>query len=214
MKVIVFDFDGVIVDSNRLKEEAFSKIFKGTDISPALVDEIQRENTGTRFDMLRDIFVKSGRSENEIARLVDEYAARFDETAQGGIVEQGMFSGAREILERLSGRYPLYLNSMTPQIALEKTVGHLGIGYCFRQLCGWPPVKEEHMKNIIVREDVTPREVVMVGDGEGDFAAARATGCMFIGVANEFNQWRGKDFPIIAGVHEFEDALQHLNIEI
>ncbi len=202
IRVIVFDFDGVIVDSNRLKQESLLSIFEGSGVKEDIVREVESRTQGTRFDILRDIFVRSGKNAEEVAALTDEYAKRFDDAVQRGIAEYGMIPGTREALAELGRSYALYVNSMTPQAALEKTISHLGIHSFFKRIYGWPPEKTENLKNIIAAEGRDSAEVMMVGDGEGDIEAAERCGCPFVGVANDFNQWKNKRFPLIRAIAE------------
>ncbi|MFY9463342.1 MAG: hypothetical protein WAP52_04120, partial [Candidatus Sungiibacteriota bacterium] len=77
IKTVVFDFDGVIVDSNALKDAAFFALFTDhPQVSEELVRDVHARNDGTRFDILRDIFVRAGTAQGEIEPLVQEYALR------------------------------------------------------------------------------------------------------------------------------------------
>ncbi|MBI2053174.1 MAG: HAD family hydrolase, partial [Candidatus Sungbacteria bacterium] len=202
LKVVVFDFDGVIVDSNRIKEDAFYRLFEGhPHISRELVADVLMRNVGTRFDILRDIFVRSGAQPDEITRLVDESAARFDAMVQERIATRGLAPGARETLEDLSKNICLYINSATPETALKATVEHLGIQGHFRAVHGAPPTKEENLRAIMAREGVEAGEVVVVGDGEGDMLSATACGTHFIAIDSGFYPWgENPAFPVVPSI--------------
>ncbi len=211
IKAVVFDFDGTLVDSNRLKNDAFVEIFSGDPhISEALVRDTLARNVGTRFDILRDIFVRLGAAPEEIEKSVARYADRFDERIQKGIQEKGLVAGAREVLERLSADRCLYINSATPQPALHAVVAQLSIARYFKAVHGVPPTKEENLREIIGREGVAPEEVAVVGDGESDRHAAHTCKTHFIGVVNDFNQWQGTAFPLVAGIREAEAIIQKI----
>lgn len=212
LKVVVFDFDGVIVDSNRGKENAFYRLFEGDPhISRELVADVLGHNVGTRFDVLRDIFVRSGAPAGEIARLVDESAARFDAMAQEWISARGLAPGASETLSDLSAKFCLYINSATPIAALQATVANLGIMNHFRAVHGAPPAKEENLRAIMAREGVEAKETVVIGDGEGDMLSAQACGTHFIAVDSGFYPWgRNPDFPVVSGIREAGTVLAKL----
>lgn len=205
IKVAVFDFDGVIVDSNRLKDEALFALFDGNPQVPeALVREVHNHNVGTRFDILRDVFVRAGMPSGEIGGLVREYGLRYDDVVQRGIAERGLAPGAKETLESLSSDRCLYINSATAHEPLRATVERLGIRPYFKDIFGMPPTKEENLCAILSREGVEPQETVVIGDGEGDWRAARACGARFIAVASGFHDWSSyaEGFPIISGIGE------------
>lgn len=207
IKTVVLDFDGVVVNSNRLKSEAFFRIFEGgTGVSRDVVADVLRRNVGTRFDILRDIFVRSGAPEAAIAGLVDEGAARFDALVQDEIVSRGLAPGAADALAALGEKFCLYVNSATPESALRTTVSRLGISDRFRGVHGMPPArdKEENMRAILAREGIAPEESVMVGDGIGDLRCARACGARFVAVASGFYDWKKEagGFPVAPGLRE------------
>lgn len=204
LKTVVFDFDGVIVDSNHGKENAFYRLFEGNPKVPRpLVADVLARNMGTRFDILRDIFVLAGLPADRIPELVREEGSRFDMLVQDWILKRGLAPGAEEVLPDLAGRFCLYINSATPEDALHMTVKHLGIGTHFRGIHGAPPTKEENLAAILAREGITGQEVVVVGDGEGDLRSARSCGAFFIAIASGFHPWgKDADFPVASDIRE------------
>src|SRR3989338_4533104 len=115
IKIIVFDFDGVLVDSNRLKQEAWFKVFKPEEASRELIRNILAEIKETRYDILREIFRRLGTPAEEIEPLVLSRAQRFNEFVQSGISSMGLNPGVREALSELKPKFRLYLNSATPR---------------------------------------------------------------------------------------------------
>ena len=211
IKVAVFDFDGVIVDSNELKEDAFFAMFAHhPQISEELVRDTRARNVGTRFDVLRDVFVRAGMPAGDIDGLVREYALRYDDFVQRGIVERGLAAGAKEALEALAADRCLYINSATAHQPLQTTVDRLGIRSYFKDIFGMPPTKEENLRGIMGREGVDPTEIVVIGDGEGDWYAAKAVGTHFIAVASGFHDWSQytDGFPIISAISETADIIK------
>ena len=190
IKVVVLDFDGVIVDSNALKERAFYDLFPGAGEVHALIKTVLSDNRyGTRLDILREILEGQGKRASEIEALVPVYAAQYNNRVQQGILEVGVSRDVRATLTRLSHRYRLYLNSGTYAPALSETVENLNIGHFFQKAYGRPPFKEENLREILTFEKAFSREVVVVGDGEEDYQSATALHCPFIAIANGFNDW-------------------------
>lgn len=214
IKVVVFDFDGTLADSNEFKEDAWSIVFKGDPrISQSLLEDVTAHNVGTRFDILRDLFVRSGVKTEEIERLVAEYAERYDAAVRGRIMERGLNRGAEETLSVLSRDRCLYINSATAHLPLAALAERLGIRRYFKDVLGMPPSKEENLRSILAREGVDSKEAVVVGDGENDYRAARACNARFIAVNSGFHDWSGYggDFPIISGIHQANDAIRNLS---
>ena len=214
IKVVVFDFDGVIVDSNALKDRALFTLFADHPrVTEELVRDVYLHNVGTRFDILRDVFVRAGTPAGEIEQRVREYALRYDDMVQRGIAERGLAAGARETLEALSADRCLYVNSATAHEPLQATVERLGIRPYFRDVFGMPPAKEKNLQAILGREGVDPGEAVVIGDGEGDWRSARACGTRFIAVASGFHDWNIYEdgFPVISAIREAREALTKMS---
>lgn len=206
-KVIVFDFDGVIVDSNGLKRDAWFSIFpQESGITRDEIRESVERVRETRYDIIRDIFRKRGKPEGEeLEALVKEYAMRFGDY----INQMKPMPGVLEMLPVLQGRFPLYINSATPVEPLRETVKSLGIASYFKDILGGKNSKETHLKIIIEKETIAPEELLFVGDGEDDREAARALGCRFLGVPNEFNNWgKRAGFPILPSFSMIESYLK------
>ena len=211
IKVITFDFDGVIVDSNHLKREAWFKLFpKKEKVSDALINNVLNRNLATRFEALRAIFTELGRSNGKIAGLVGEYAERYNGIVQGGIIELGLMPGVKEALVDLARHCALYLNSATPSDALSETVENLDLDRFFKGVFSVPPSKVSNLKKIMEIEGVKKREVVFVGDGESDYEAARACGISFVGIKNNFNNWDNTRFPLVLNIRTINEAIKCL----
>ena len=216
IKVIVFDFDGVLADSNKLKYDAFFDLFPGNEKVKAVVSDTLKDfqsKNKTRFEALKAIFVKLGEGESKVAGLVKTYSARYDTDVREKIASQGLFPGVSDMLEALCKKYNLYINSATPELALERTIDKLEIGHFFKGVYGRPIIgmtsvpnsKELNLERIMETEKVVGDEVLFVGDGEADREAAKAYNCHFIGVANDFNGWgKQESFKTIKSVAELK----------
>ena len=179
IKAVVLDFDGVIVDSNRLKRESFLALFPQTTEVVAIVGAILSQKwRQSRFEILRAA-VKGLNlaSEEEIEALVSDYALRYNEKVQRGIAEMGLIPGVGECLAALAEKYPLYLNSGTYEPALHESIERLGIARVFRLSYGGPAGKVENLKKIFAHRSIQAEETAFVGDGAEDRDAAQECGC-------------------------------------
>jgi phosphoglycolate phosphatase-like HAD superfamily hydrolase len=192
-KAIVFDFDGVLVShSEFFKEEGWKKVFApyASTYEPYFIEASSRFSfgkKGDRFDILRYVYerLRVDAIEDHIATG----AALFDSYVQERILNVGLAPGARDTLEILSTRFPLYVNSGTATIALQRSVKALDIDLYFKLVLGGPASKSENMHRVASLEETLPTHLLLIGDSRGDVVAAEETGCAFIGVANEWNTW-------------------------
>jgi phosphoglycolate phosphatase len=202
VKVLIFDFDGVIVDSNRLKRAAWDHVFSDQNITPRLVSEIVARNKGDRHDIVREILAAGGATGHDMDALVDQHSRRFNTLVQHGLLQMGVSPRSRHALVDLSEKYPLYINSATPQAALEETVARLRIGSLFAHVYGSPCSKEENFMRISEREGARMDEMLFVGDSESDWIAAKNAGVSFVGFVNGENNWSDKEFPLARSLEE------------
>lgn len=215
--IIVFDFDGVVVANSEFeKEKAWETMGRELAIQDAHALRAARETfangNGSRYDILRASFSNGQRSEEEISRLVEQYAARYNEIVQGAILRLGIRPEDQEGLERLvRAGYFLYVNSATPEDALNATVEKLGVTHFFIGLLGQPRSKVENLKIIAANHDISPTDLCFIGDGDGDWQAAQKVGCWFFGIANLWNRWTPgeKPFPLVASLRELAEKHFH-----
>lgn len=207
---IVLDFDGVVVDSNALKYEAWNLIFatESRQINAALAHVLASSREVSRYEILQRIGTRVGLTSGNLIRFVNGYAARYQKMVEDEILrtyrpEQG------RALERLSANSRLYLSSATPQAPLEQTVMALGLNRSFSSIYGSPPGKTERLRQLLSEWRASPAQVLVVGDGESDRASAIATGCRFIGIPNMFNQWsRATGIELVESLVALPDYLE------
>ena len=177
---IIFDFDGVILESVPVKTAAFRQLFS---FAPEHVDEIVQyhlDNGGmSRFDKFRYIYtniLKENLSEEQFERL----SRTFSTLVENAVAKAPYVNGTLELLEKESGRYPLFIVSATPQDELIRIAKSRHIAHYFRGIFGAPIKKIDHILRIIADTNLKPSEIIFVGDAVNDYEAARSAGVRFI----------------------------------
>ncbi|KKW35744.1 hypothetical protein A2852_01285 [Candidatus Adlerbacteria bacterium RIFCSPHIGHO2_01_FULL_54_23] len=203
-RIRVLDFDGVVARrSEFFKKEAWALVFAhyGARHEPFL-----REASGDRFSILEKVYEKLGESPEHIPTLVQDGSRVFDEYVQRKISEAGVDNETRLGLADLSDAGSLYINSATPTGALKRSVRQLRIEEYFTDVLGRPRNKVENFKEIAARERAKPAEILFVGDGDNDYAAAQEFGCAFLGFANDWNNWAEawKPFPVVSNFNKIK----------
>jgi len=180
IRAIVFDFDGVIIESTQIKTEAFRMLFSQW---PEKIEEIlsyHRNNMGiSRFVKFKYIFeevLKIPYSE----KLGSELGKRFSELVIEKVKNAPFVDGAKEFLETKYRRYSLFIASGTPQKELEDIISFRRLDVYFKAVFGAPLTKGEIIRDIIKKYTLLPCEMVFVGDARTDKEAAEEVGIPFV----------------------------------
>jgi len=178
---VVFDFDGVVLESADIKTRAFATLFAGY---PEHVDEIVRlhvENAGisryTKFEQIHRDILRIPFGEADSTRLGDEFARLVvDEVSRCEFVK-----GADELLERLASDYRLFVASGTPEHEMREIVRLRDLDHLFAGVYGSPASKAEILSAIAASEGVSPGRLLFVGDSRTDYDGALTAGVPFVG---------------------------------
>lgn len=213
IKVIVFDFDGVLVNSNMVKREAYYEALAPIKNSSEILQTVLIEHPEyDRYAVTRAVLSQCVGEGRYREQQVDEYAFRYNRIVQHFIARNGLVDGVCSVLNELSRNRSLYINSATPRSALEESVKILGITSYFREIYGSPQSKADNLGSILKSEFALGRDTVVVGDGESDYGVARACGCHFIGIRNEFNKWdEYKDFAVVSHINDILSSIRSLD---
>lgn len=181
IKVIVFDFDGVIIDSEVIKQDGYRLMFSdfGEDVPENILAysrEIQNNGISGRRNIIQSImrFLKKNDEDTDI------YVRRYSDAVRSRLIKISISAEVRDVLQMLCEKYPLYINSLTPDNELILIVENIGVCSTFTQVLGSSNTKIENLKNICQREEVSPDEILFIGDSIGDENAAYEFGCNFL----------------------------------
>jgi phosphoglycolate phosphatase-like HAD superfamily hydrolase len=205
---VLFDFDGVIVESTDIKTAAFRALFADHPDHVDAVEALHRRHEGVnrsiKFEMIfRDIL---GRR-LDVATEAD-LARRYGELVVDQVVACPAVAGVPEVLEALGRHIPLAVVSSTPDGELAQIVARRDLARCFRVVRGAPPAKAKVIGEIIAAFGWSAGRVAMVGDTPADMEAARANGLRFIGrVASGRASPFPAGTPMIADLDGLADAL-------
>ncbi|MBV9464175.1 MAG: HAD family hydrolase [Verrucomicrobiae bacterium] len=182
LRAIILDFDGVLVDSNAIKDEAFATMFGRYPEHADSLLKFHQLNPGlSRVHKFRRLVdrLSPGQPDPELEqRLLKEFSSLVAER----VATCAAIPGSQEFLEKAAGRVPLYLASATPQPELWGIVQKRGLASYFQEIFGDPPTpKIEAVRAITELENCRPQELLLVGDSSADWRVAIETGIQFIG---------------------------------
>lgn len=193
LQCLVFDCDGVILDSVPVKTRAFARLAEpyGSEAMDRFVMYHTVHGGVSRYKKFAWFFREVlGReiSEQESAA----WGRRFAEYALDEVRRCPLIPGVQDVLDAWRGRLPLYVCSGAPQEELNLVLRERGLDGCFAGIHGSPPAKTPLLAKIVRLAGVEPQAALMVGDAVTDRNAAEDVGTRFYGVGPEL---KGGDFP-------------------
>jgi phosphoglycolate phosphatase-like HAD superfamily hydrolase len=179
---LIFDFDGVIVESEHIKSRAFDALYRehGAAAAAAAVAYHQANGGISRRKKIRHLHETLLGIELDEETL-EALCRRFSALVEDEVVGCGWVRGAREVLASQFGRRPLFVVSGTPQDELTRIIERRGLARWFAEVHGSPPEKATTIRAILARRDLDPGAVLFVGDAAADWRAAQEIGLRFIG---------------------------------
>ena len=194
IRAIIFDFDGVIADSNNVKTQAFVKLFDGyPDDIKDTIRKFHLQNGGmSRFDKLRFIYcsiINEPLSEERFNMLCRDFRNFVIE----GVINAPLFDGVEKFLERNRNKYGLYIVSGTPEEEIREIVRRKKLDKYFLGIYGSPRSKKLLLEYVLNENNYAPQEVVFLGDSINDYEGAKCAGVRF--VAKLFDNLGVEQFP-------------------
>lgn len=181
IKVIGFDFDGVIIDTTEAKSQCFLELFNES----ACVDKIKKyeEKNQSRprsekiSEVLLQIFGKNDLS--ELQRYLDRYKNLLSEK----LILAKKISGVDEFINKTTKLGIIhYIVSSAPQEEIEHLLVHHKIRENFLKIYDFKIPKSKALNSIISDYGISSREIIFLGDQPSDLKAAKEVGCQFVGI--------------------------------
>ncbi|MDP1700138.1 MAG: HAD hydrolase-like protein [Aestuariivirga sp.] len=177
--VIVFDFDGTLVQSAGAKRQAFFDVFPA-DLAPAVATVLDRDPDGPRQRVIPEMIIEAARIGLPAQTIVaDAMIGAYGAAAAAAVDAAPEMPGASNLLKRLSGAVPLYVFSITPHEQLTLLLARRAWLSLFTGIYGYPHNKVQTITNLLTHHGVRPSRLLVVGDGENDAVAAARNGCQF-----------------------------------
>jgi phosphoglycolate phosphatase-like HAD superfamily hydrolase len=186
LQAIFFDFDGVLLDSTRIKTEAFRKLYAGFGEEIVVKVVIHHQQHGgisrvEKIDYYHRCFLNTPLTPEALKALSQE----FSENVKDLVIQAAWIPGAQEFILSFYHRVDLYIVSGTPQFELVDIIKQRGLESYFRAVLGSPVKKPEHVRNILRQRHLKPGNCLFVGDAITDLNTAVETGLRFIGIQGE-----------------------------
>ncbi len=208
IKAIIFDFDGVILDSTEIKTHAFVNIFKKK--YPKYLREIldhHHNHLGiSRSNKLKIYFQDIIKIKLTNFKL-QKYINLFSNYCLKRILNCNFIPGSKNFIIKNHKSYKFFISSGTPTNELKYICKKRKIDKYFERIYGSPHKKSTHIKRIKKIYKLKSKEILFLGDGMSDYIAAKENKLFFIGI-NFKNNLNIKDRILIKDLKNLNNILK------
>ena len=205
-KAIIFDFDGVLIDSVNIKNKAFKEIVKNKNktINKKFI-QYHYKNLGISRKVKFKNLLKNLLKKKNINQGINFLSKKFNKLIFNKILKKKLNKGVIKFLEKYKKKYIYFISSGTPQDELNLILRKKKIDSYFYKIYGSPDNKHLHIKKIINDYAFSKKNLIFVGDGESDFRAASKSKIKFVQIGNNFKS--KKQSLKIDQFHEIENLI-------
>lgn len=187
IKNILWDFDGVILDSMPIRDYGFAKIFEEFDKELVVkLLEYHSLNGGlSRYVKIRyfyNILLKEDVSDEKVQELADKFSIIMKAEL---INKKYLIKETVEFIKENYKKYNFHIVSGSDEKELNYLCKELDLTQYFKTIEGSPTPKNDLVKNILEIYSYNPKEAILIGDSINDYEAANVNGIKFYGYNNE-----------------------------
>ena len=182
-QAIIFDFDGVVVESGEIKTLAFANLYR--DYGETIMSAVARYHVlhggmsrYHKFRYFQETLLEKPPLTAEEEQHLDR---RFSELVLEAVIASDPVPGAAELIRREAARIPLFVASGTPETELNTIVVRRGLASYFTAVRGSPTPKQKLIADILSAHALLPERVLMIGDALIDYQSAHLNNVAFLG---------------------------------
>ena len=182
----LFDFDGVIVESAKIRIDGFRMVFR--DQPKELVDkliEYHVANGGiSRYEKIRwfyGMLLCQPYPKSEGSKRAAEFKEMLERMMDPGLI----IDETLRFIQSQYGRVAIHIVSGSDGAELRQICDSIGITSLFDSIQGSPTPKDILVKELMSEYRYKPESTVFIGDAVNDMNAAKASGLYFCGYNND-----------------------------
>ena len=201
-KVIFWDFDGVIIDSEKVRNKGFEitlQNYSPEDVRKLL--EYHKENGGlSRYVKYRYFFeeILGAKAQDEqIQELSEKFShiMREELTNKNLLIQQTL-----NFIKKHQAEFSMYIVSGSDEKELNYLCENLEIDQFFEKIKGSPTPKIKLVEGILEADKLNADHCILIGDSINDYDAARLNEVEFYAFNNVSLKGKGKGY-----IHSFEE---------
>ncbi len=185
-KVILWDFDGVILDSMHVREKGFRQVLSGyPEEQVESLLEFHNQNGGlsryVKFRYFQEEILQQEVDEEKNTKMAEEFSAimRKELTTKNNLIPEVL-----RFIEAKHTHFEMHIVSGSDGDELRFLASELGISRFFKTIQGSPVPKISLVKDILKEFGYFRQDVCLIGDSINDYKAAKENGIDFYGYNN------------------------------
>ena len=187
LKTILWDFDGVIIDSNSIRDLGFRSILKAFDKEKVeeLIKYHQYNGGLSRYIKIRYFYneiMNIEISDTEVKKLAEEFSVIMKKKLTDKTV---LINDSVNFIKKNYNNYNFHIVSGSDQAELRFLCKKLGLSEYFKSIHGSPTPKNELVLNLLNNSGYSESTVCLIGDSINDYEAAQLNGIKFFGYNNK-----------------------------
>jgi len=187
IQTLFWDFDGVIMDSNTVRDRGFEEVLKDypqPEID-ALMDFHRRNGGLSRYVKFR-YFFEDIRSESITKEEVNIWADKFSKIMMQLLINSDLLiQETLNFIKANTEKYKMHIVSGSDQTELRKICESLDIAKYFNSIHGSPTPKNDLVADLLQTHSYDKSTCLLIGDSKNDFEASKINGIQFMGYGNE-----------------------------
>ena len=210
IKCIIFDFDGVILDSSEIKTACFEKFYRQYDtiFEPAMAYHYEKKGMSRLLQF--EYVAKELMRVKDPDKMVKDMLKRFTLLVREEVSKALFIPGAVDLLKFLYKVYPLFIVSSAPHEELEEAVISRDIKKYFIDYYGSVNDKADYIDKILAEKGIAKHHVLYVGDTLKDLSAAQKANVYFCAVQNRLVDFSNHNCTKVFDLKELHDLFSSI----
>lgn len=219
LKAVIFDFDGVIVDTEPIHYEAFQNVLQPLGLGYSWDEYLDKYIGFDDRDAFREAFSSEGKTLGDalLSDLINRKAEVFEKIVQQGVQP---YPGVIELVKAISGKLPLALCSGALQRDITPILEQFGLQEAFNVVITADDVRaskpdpESYLLSLQRLQQVFPvtsilaEECIAIEDTPAGIASAVSAGINVLAVTNSYQAER------LEGAIHITDSLENVTIAV
>ena len=219
LKAVIFDFDGIIVDTEPIHFQAFQHILQPLGLGYSWEEYLEKYIGFDDRDAFRESFTSAGKmlDDGMLCNLINHKAEIFEKIVQQGVQP---YPGVIKLVKALSGNLPLGLCSGALRRDIVPILEQFGLQHAFDAIVTADDVQAskpdpesyllslQSLTEVFHSMTILPRECIAIEDTPAGIASASAAGLPVLAVTNSYPAQR------LVGATHSTDSLENITIEV